>query len=495
MSCRTTPKDNPAYNIFMIGLFGLSPARRRPRQFALCACLLVFSVSFGNPAAQELPAEWTRKASIEAKQKIDHKWRPRESVVLGEKFKESLQPDARGPYGGLAGSHSKETGFFHTRRDSSGRWWLVDPAGHSFLSVGINAVRPDKSARARRNLRGVWTTEENWAVETSRFLSANGFNCLGAWSNFKAIGASQHPLPYTDVLNFMGRYSMKTKQSKQGTGHRDYPDDLIPVFDPAFEKFCHEEAKQLGTLKDDPWLLGYFSDNEMPFPDDALDRFLRRPASDSGHAAARQWLADNQLDAANPTPEIRARFLHFMAERYFRIAREAIRAHDPNHLYLGTRFHAKVLRSEPVIRAAGKHVDVVSINWYAQWTPDMETMDNWVEWSGKPFLITEFFAKAMDSGLPNTSGAGWIVRTQSDRAAFYQNFVLPLVRHPGCVGWHWFRYMDNDPEDIPSDPSNLDANKGIVDGKFKPYPDFLDGMNLFNQRVYQLRLQAGNETK
>ena len=117
-------------------------------------------------------------------------------------------------------------------------------------------------------------------------------------------------------------------------------------------------------------------------------------------------------------------------------------------------------------------------------------MDNWVAWTGKPFLISEFFAKGMDSGLPNTSGAGWIVKTQADRASFYQNFVLPLVRHKGCVGWHWFRYMDNDPEDIPQDPTNLDANKGIVDGSFKPYPGFLESMQILNQRVYQLRMQA-----
>lgn len=455
----------------------------------LAFCVIIGFIT-DHALAESSLGEFTQKVDIEAKQKIKHKWKPRDSVVLVPSIKETLKPDQRTSYGGAKLSQRKQTGFFRTERDLSGQWWMVDPAGYPFLSVGLNSVKFNKSDRGEQQLLDVWKTETNWAERTSELLSLNGFNSLGGWSNFNAIQSTGFPLPYTDVLNFMGRYSMKTKQSKQGTGHRDYPDDLIPVFDPEFEKFCHKEAGELSRRKNDKWVLGYFSDNEMPFPDDALDRFLRRPARDPGHAAALQWLGDNKLSADALTPEIRARFLNFMAERYFRISSEAIRVNDPNHLYLGARFHADVLWSEPVIRAAGKHVDVLSINWYAQWTPDVKTMDNWVAWTGKPFLISEFFAKGMDSGLPNTSGAGWIVKTQADRASFYQNFVLPLVRHKGCVGWHWFRYMDNDPEDIPQDPTNLDANKGIVDGSFKPYPGFLESMQILNQRVYQLRMQA-----
>jgi hypothetical protein len=242
-------------------------------------------------------------------------------------------------------------------------------------------------------------------------------------------------------------------------------------------------------VKDDPWLVGFFSDNELPFPADLLDRCLSRPPTDPAHVAASDWLRTLKLQRDVRGDEVRAQFLGFAAERYFRICREAIKAGDPHHLYLGCRFHGKVLRQEPVLRAAAKHLDVVSINLYGKWTPHRQAMDNWMAWADRPFLISEFYAKGMDSGLPNTSGAGWIVATQENRGAFYQNFVVPLIQHPGCVGWHWFRYMDNDPKDVSADPSNRDANKGIVDGQFKPYTKLLDGMNLLNQRVYQLRAQ------
>ena len=54
-------------------------------------------------------------------------------------------------------------------------------------------------------------------------------------------------------------------------------------------------------------------------------------------------------------------------------------------------------------------------------------MAMWNRESGRPIIITEWYAKGMDSGLPNRSGAGWIVKTQADRGRFYQNFTLGLV--------------------------------------------------------------------
>ena len=106
--------------------------------------------------------------------------------------------------------------------------------------------------------------------------------------------------------------------------------------------------------------------------------------------------------------------------------------------------------------------------------------------SGKPILITEWYAKAVDSGMANTSGAGWLVKTQADRAAFYQNFTLGLLESRVCVGWHWFRYSDNDPAHKGADPSNLDANKGIVTSRYETYQALLDAMRDVNVRTFGL---------
>jgi hypothetical protein len=139
-----------------------------------------------------------------------------------------------------------------------------------------------------------------------------------------------------------------------------------------------------------------------------------------------------------------------------------------------------------VFKAAGKYLDVVSVNYYNSWTPDQNLMNMWVRESGKPFIITEWYAKGVDSGLPNVTGAGWLVKTQQDRAKFYHNFAIGLMQNKDCIGWHWFKFLDNNPEDINAEPSNKDSNKGVVNWQYKPYTGLLEEMKRLNDNVYQL---------
>jgi len=88
--------------------------------------------------------------------------------------------------------------------------------------------------------------------------------------------------------------------------------------------------------------------------------------------------------------------------------------------------------------------------------------------------------------MANTTGAGWLVKTQRDRGWFYQNFALALLESRVCVGWHWFKYADNDPTDTKADPSNLDSNKGIVSADYTPWVDLLAAMKALNDRTYSL---------
>ena len=94
--------------------------------------------------------------------------------------------------------------------------------------------------------------------------------------------------------------------------------------------------------------MGYFSDNELPFTRDNLDGFLRLPASDPGHQAAERWMQDHH--AAAPTDSLRSEFLEFEADLYFRIVSSAIRKTDPNHMYLGSRFHGQALHDPELFR-------------------------------------------------------------------------------------------------------------------------------------------------
>jgi hypothetical protein len=155
-------------------------------------------------------------------------------------------------------------------------------------------------------------------------------------------------------------------------------------------------------------------------------------------------------------------------------------------MYLGCRFYGKSLRSRPIFESAGKYMDAISINYYNVWTPKAESLENWEKWSGKPILITEWYVKSQDSGMGNLSGAGWLVKTQKDRGLFYQNFTLALLESKNCIGWHWFKYQDNDPKDKEADPSNTDSNKGIVNSLFEPYQSLIDEMKKINDKTYSI---------
>jgi hypothetical protein len=169
-----------------------------------------------------------------------------------------------------------------------------------------------------------------------------------------------------------------------------------------------------------------------------------------------------------------------VAERYFSIVAKAIKQADPNHLYLGSRFYGSDKVQPELFKAAGRHVDVVSVNYYNAWSPETDRMKMWLHEAKKPFLVTEWYAKGADTGMPNTGGAGWLVKTQRDRGLYYQHFALGLLSDPGCVGWCWLKYIDNDPEDKRADPSNRDSNKGIVDNRYTPYQPLISAMTELN---------------
>lgn len=424
----------------------------------------------------------------------DKDWTLRDTrtIELLEGFQPGSKKIATGRYGGRADKNVRATGFFYPKKIAD-RWWLIDPDGNQFINVGVCSVNIGRSRISKEPALKVFGTPEKWAQFSTEFLAEHGFNGTGGWSDTELLQTVPHQLAYTLSWNFMGSFGRARKLVWQEPGHLGYPNRCIPVFHPDFEKFCDEYAKQLSATQSDPWLLGHFSDNELPIVSDMLDRSLQLDADNPdlryGYEAAKKWLDRRKAKDAGPkdiTDADRQTFLAYAIERYYKITTNAIRRYDPNHLCLGPRLHGRALRMPEMFRAAGKYLDVIAVNYYGAWGPDAERMAMWSNESGRPFIITEFYAKGHDSGLPNNSGAGWLVQTQKDRARFYQNFTLGLLESKSCVGWHWFKYRDNNPEDLSTDPSNRDSNKGIIDYKYKPYVKLLEDMKKLNNEVYAL---------
>jgi hypothetical protein len=391
-------------------------------------------------------------------------------------------------FGGRVDRHSTNTGFYCTRK-IDGRWWFIDPDGHPYLSAAVATVTPGSSPTSAAALTNTFGTQEEWMSKTHGLLLSNGFNGVGAWSDARLLRAtpaqSSHPLAYVVNLDIMNAYGAKHGGTYDVPGHKGYPENTIFAFDPAFETFADQYvAAKIADYRDDPNLVGYFSDNEIPLLRANLDGFLQLPANDPGRQAADQWMRDHH--ATTPTDALRIDFLQYEAEQYFRVVSSAIRKADPNHLYLGCRFYGQQLNDPEMFRAIGKYADVISINVYGVWQVDGETTGMWEHESGKPFMVTEFYAKGEDSRMPNHTGAGWLVHTQDDRGLFYENFVLALLESRICVGWQWFKYQDNDPDDPHAELSNRDSNKGIVDRAYKPYNALLIRMRELNLKMYGL---------
>jgi hypothetical protein len=411
------------------------------------------------------------------------------TVELLDGYKSPKKAISLSKYGGWKDKQQQVTGFFRTEKIED-RWWCVDPEGYLYFNVALNSINMGGSERNKQSVKDKFGTPENWISETVRMLQVNGFTCAGSWSDYKSVieanKKSDKPFAYTINWNFMSSYGRERGGTFQQPGHTGYPGDAIFVFDPGWEEFCDRHAQQAAAHKDDPALFGYFSDNEMPFRFRSLDNYLALPEKDPGHVAASQWLKERGIKTEQITDKHREAFMAVIAEKYFSVVSAALKKYDPNHMYIGARFYSSEKNYPEFMRTAGRYVDIISNNYYGKWTPDSSDMANWTSWSGKPFIITEYYTKGEDSGMPNQSGAGWIVKTQRDRGLFYQNYNLALLESKNCVGWHYFKYQDNDPTATGVDPSNTDSNKGIVNNYYEVWTPMMELIKELNTQVYSL---------
>ena len=405
-----------------------------------------------------------------------------------------LQDPETNNYGSWKVNKSDATGFFRVAKKED-RWWIIDPEGYPFIHKGVAVFRPGGSENQQKALKEKYDTPGNWAKKESKFLKSNGFNGVGSWSAVDLIRDTKKPLIYSIIVNPMGSYKRvhrKQYGEYEQAGWQGYRYDLAMVFDPEFDKHVEKEISKIAKYKDDKFLLGYYTDNELPWVDDALDRHLKYlNPSEAGYKVAKNWLDGRKGRDANLediTYEDRLDFTGFYFETYIKKVEAAIRKYDQNHMYLGCRFNQEKdeLDNPRIFEVAGKYADIISINHYRKWEPVQSILKDWVTWSGKPFLITEWYTKGEDSGLPNNTGAGWNVPTQQDRGYFYQNFTIELLKSKACVGWHWFTYQDNDPNNLKTDPSNRDSNKGIVNSNYEHYMPLINNMETLNNHTYEL---------
>jgi hypothetical protein len=368
---------------------------------------------------------------------------------------------------------------------------------------------PDRPEFAERKALGSYdgfsrfgSDSQAWARATAARLESWGFNTAAAWCSEELY---QQPIYHARVVLF---------------SHPSRNEDrLIDVFTTDYEKAIEQVAiQEVAPHKDDPWLIGWFLNNELPWygthgwPEDPnhslFDRYLALPAGAPGRLELFRFLHEHYADfvalrAEWDTPattweelekrtamapknraakRLKYEWAGRVADRYFSMCVASVRRHDTNHLILGCRFAVKPPRA--VMEALAKYTDVVSVNMYSKsGKVDLGYLRDTYALTKKPVLITEFSWRATEnhSGDKNTEGAEVTVNTQADRADRYRAFVSTVAKEPYIMGTHWFQYLDQPPGGRWIDGE--DSNYGIVDIHDQPYEELVGAMTETHQRL------------
>ncbi|HUD82035.1 MAG TPA: beta-galactosidase, partial [Candidatus Saccharimonadales bacterium] len=314
---------------------------------------------------------------------------------------------------------------------------------------------------------------------------------IGNWSDSGL--ATMQVTPYTDTIGSEG--------SKMIEGSEGYWGKFPDVFDPSFTNALRRAAQaKLGRSANDPWCIGYFSDNEMSWGDE-LSIALAALKSGTNQAAKKVFVQDlegkygdisrlnaawgvhhaswDALLASRTTPDTtQARadleaFYTKAAEQYFRCARQAVKSVAPDQLYLGCRFAAV---NERAAAAAAKYCDVVSYNIYKPTVADFQFNGG----ADVPLIIGEFHFGALDRGLFHPG----LVPTENQeaRAEAYKEYVLGALRHPQFVGCHWFQYRDEPVTGRSWAGENYQI--GFVDVADTPYRELVDAARAVGYHLY-----------
>lgn len=425
------------------------------------------------------------------------------NVILGQLYDEC---------GGTVLLRGNATGFFHVGK-INGASWLIDPSGNAFLCKAVNHVSYEGDyapslgySPYNREASSKYGSSENWAKAAVERMRSFGFNTIGAWSSDCAFTKG---MPYTIILNIASTAGSEWLSGK-----------LADFFSNRFERAAYEMAERLCLpRKDDPYLLGYFTDNELRWspdwrsPNHLILDYLSLPPEAEGKRALVDYLRGkyakieafneawntsfssfddvlnlNAPPKGNLLESDALGFLEILSRRYFQVCHDAIRKYDPNHLILGCRYAFKP--PDEALKGCIGYSDVISINDYGD-EPPLKDLRFINELTGLPIMITEFSFKAMNSGLPNTKGAGVPLKTQGERADHYERYVRELISAQYVVGYHWFEHVD-EPAEGRFDGEN--SNYGLVDIADDPWTILVTRATAINLQAEILHLQAGNNT-
>lgn len=409
-----------------------------------------------------------------------------------------------GRFGGwVNGPKQKKTGRFRTEK-VSGKWWLVDPDGYLFFSVGacLTGHRTETLAEQKRaegnffsylpqgkdylqwtGLRKVggiqfvnfpamnyqryfgdkWKTEINQGIHNRN--RAWGLNTLGCWSDEDL--QKEGKTPYVLISSIWWQVS----------GHRKFPSPFRSDFQADVEK----GLKKLAWAKNDPFCLGIFIGNELEWPDRIGQTLSKMP---EGHPS-KKWALEELKKRGKPTSpasvsDLDELYLPFV-KTFFSKCKNAVEKILPDTLYLGCRTH----RGPSVLgQGALGSVDVFSVNVYDSRVRSWQVPPH----ADIPIMASEFHFGAVDRGVPSPGLSGsW---DQRQRALSFAHYIASALADTRFVGAHWFQWIDQ-PASGRKDRENHQC--GFIDIAGRENRELVEVTTLATAKMYPARFK-GNKT-
>jgi hypothetical protein len=462
----------------------------------------VFREAFAIPAGSALPwrpalyVNGQMRGAFSAVEAAAHSDAQAPSCAAGSAETSPYRPS--GPDTGLRGT---ATGFFHIET-IDGRDWPIDPAGRAVILAATQHVKPQGThsdalgySPYGRFVATNYPSVDAWADETLARLSDWGFTMLG---NACPLGLLGHrTLPHVRNVQ-LGQRVCRGDPDWYVREWKYAPCTALPnVFHPDFAAACEWRAReQCAPFKDDPWLVGWFIDNELAWwgyrssmPATGLfDAVAALPPEHSARRELERWLAERGAPAPGggagakpPSLADKTAFLRHYARTYYEKTAAAIRKADPNHMILGSRY-AGLDGAAPVVwEEAGKFCDVVTFNCYP-WAdldrgivldaeggvPMAERLREYYGYAKAPLMVTEWSFPALDHGHPCLVGAGQRFRTQKERVEATMLFAKTLLADPHVAGYDYFKWNDQ-PKTGSSRFAPEDCNYGLVNDFGVPY--------------------------
>lgn len=343
---------------------------------------------------------------------------------------------------------------------------------------------------------------EAWAEMWFRRLRGWGFNTLGNWSDARLFGRD---MPYVIASHIWGQHNrLTTNVPSTGATIHD-------PFDPQFAANVRNTLRaQAEAAAGDPFCLGWFVDNEISWgaADNERNRYavataalaqafdispakqafvelLRSKYVELG-ALNRAWntnAASWETVAAPAELNERVRedysaFVREHARAYFSTVRRELKALDPDHLFLGSRF---AWYTPEAVEACAEFCDVLSFNVYQR----RIVHESWrfLEELDRPAIIGEFHFGALDRGMFHTGLVA--AANQEDRGRLYQEYVRSVAAHPNFVGCHWFIAGDQPLTGRTLDGENY--NIGLVTITDTPYAELVSAAREVHAEIYASR--------